>query len=166
MTLLKPAEVVLMPVDLIQAINAEIQGIEWAPMAEEYPRAMDSGNLPMAVTFPGQGSTKGRSELRLMDRQYIVDVYVGSVGQGLHAETMIQAMQLDSLFVHAWTNRINDAEEHVLDYGEDSGVRVDLVRDMPILDSGWRMDMEWLPDVPYYGFRITLPLLLRWGEGL
>lgn len=164
---LTPAEVVLMPVDLIQAINADIPGIEWAPKSEDYPVAVDTASMPMAVTFPGQGSTEvPNNSLRIMERQYLIDVYVEPVGQGLLADIVQQTMALDSLFVHTWTSRFNELEEQVLDFGDKSKVRVEIVRDTPILDSGWRMDLQWMPEQSYYGFRITLPLLLRWGEGL
>lgn len=152
------------PIPLIQAINREIKGIEKAPV--NYPRNLDTANLPMALCFPGAATTSGQKRLHLQERQYLIDVYVGPVARGIYDDPLQVTMDLLDRFVETWSNLINDEEDWVLDYGVDSGIRVDLDRSKNISDSGWRMDLQWLPETYYFGFRLTLPILVRWGTEL
>jgi hypothetical protein len=151
-------------IPLIQEINIGIEGIETAPA--NYPENLSTAILPAAIVFPGEGTHTGTSRLVVSYRSYYVDVYLGPVTQGLFDEPVQEAMVLSDLMVKTWKNLANDAEDYVLDYGNDSGYRVEIDRDEDITDSGWRMDMQWKPDDFYFGFRVTLPLMIRWGPGL
>ncbi len=155
---------VKVPIPLIQDINSKIRGIEEAPV--HYPRTLDTVDLPIALCFPGEGSTTGNRALRVQERQYMIDVYVESVPRGVYDEPLQVTMDLVDRFVEAWSDLANDEEDWTLDYGTDSGFRVDLDRNKPITDSGWRMDMQWRPKEYYFGFRLTLPIMVRWGTGL
>lgn len=155
---------VKVPIPLIQDINSKIRGIEKAPV--HYPRALDTGIMPIALCFPGEGSTTGNRALRVQERQYMIDVYVEAVPQGVYDDPLQVTMDLVDRFVEVWSDLANDEEDWTLDYGTDSGFRVDLDRNNPITDSGWRMDMQWRPKEYYFGFRITLPMMVRWGTGL
>lgn len=152
------------PISLIQDINRKIQGIEKAPV--NYPRSLDTGNLPIALCFPGAGTVNGNRALRVQERQYLIDVYVDPVNQGIFDEPLQTTMDLIDRFVEAWSDLANDEEDWTLDYGTDSGFRIDLDRNKPITDSGWRMDLQWKPEEYYFGFRLTIPIMVRWGTGL
>jgi hypothetical protein len=152
------------PIPLIQHINKEIQGVESAP--ENYPRKIDSLDMPIALCFPGEGVSSGHRRLMVQERQYMIDVYVDSVTQGIYDDPLQETMDLIDRFVNTWTDLANDEEDWTLDYGTDSGFRIDLDRNKPITDSGWRMDLQWAPEVYYFGFRLTIPIMVRWGTGL
>jgi hypothetical protein len=151
-------------IPLIQEINADIEGIESAPTS--YPRNLDTAVLPTVLVFPGQGNHTGTSRLVVTYRQYFLDVYFDTVTQGIFDEPVQEAMELSDRMVKRWKELSNDSEDWVLDYGGDSGYRVEIDRDSDITDSGWRMDMQWKPEVYHYGFRVTVPMMIRWGPGL
>lgn len=151
-------------IPLIQEININIQGIENAPA--NYPRNLSTAILPAVIVFPGEASHTGTSRLVISYRQYYLDVYLGPVTQGIFDEPVQEAMELSDLMVKTWKELTSDSEDWVLDYGGASGYRVELNRDEDITDSGWRMDMQWKPDDFYFGFRITIPIMIRWGPGL
>ncbi len=155
---------VKVPISLIQNINKDIRGVKNAP--SNYPRRFETAVLPIAICWPGEGTTSGRQALRVQHRQYLVDVYVDPITQGIFDDPLQTTMDLIDRFVDTWSGLANDEEDWVLDYGEDSGYRVDLDRDQDITDSGWRMDLEWTPRKYYFGFRITIPIMVRWGTGL
>lgn len=155
---------VKVPIPLIQNINKNIPGVRAAPT--KYPRSLDWAVMPIALVFPGEGSTAGNRALRIQNRQYLVDVYVDSVMQGIYDDPLQTTMNLVDKFVETWSDLANDEEDWTLDYGTDSGFRVDLDRNVPITDSGWRMDLEWTPGSSYFGFRLTIPIMVRWGTKL
>lgn len=155
---------VKVPIPLIQNINKEIQGVERAPIS--YPKQLRPAVMPIAICFPGEGTTSGRQSLRYMERQYMIDVYVDSVKAGIFDDPLQTTMDLIDKFVDTWSGLANDSEDWVLDYGEDSGYRVDLNRNIDITDSGWRMDLQWSLGSHYFGFRLTIPIMVRWGTGL
>ena len=151
-------------IPLIQQINSDIQGIERAPV--NYPKNLPTAILPAVLVFPGEGTHEGTSRLVLSYRQFFLDVYLAPVTQGVFDGPVQEAMTLSDLMVKTWKELTSDSEDWVLDYGDDSGYRVELNRDEDITDSGWRMDMQWNPEDYYYGFRITIPIMIRWGPGL
>lgn len=152
------------PIPLIQNINKNIRGVKNAPV--NYPEQFETAVLPMAICWPGEGITSGRQALRVQHRQYLVDIYVDPVTQGILNDPLQTTMDLIDRFVDTWSGLANDEEDWVLDYGEDSGYRVELDRDQDLPDSGWRMDLEWTPQKYYFGFRLTIPIMVRWGTGL
>ncbi len=152
------------PIPLIQDINRDIQGVERAPV--EYPKQLRSALMPQVLCYPGEGVTTGNKALRYMERQYMIDVFVDAVKQGVYDDPLQTTMDLIDRFIDTWTGLANDDEDWTLDYGNDSGYRVDMNRNQAITDSGWRMDLEWTPGSKFFGFRLTVPIMVRWGTGL
>jgi hypothetical protein len=153
-----------LPIPLIQAVNAKISGVNEAPV--NYSRSLDTLRMPIAICFPGEGTTEGNRGLRIMYRQYLVDVFVEKVPREIFDEPLQLTMDLIDEFVETWSDRANDDEDYVLDYGDESGYRIEVDRSKNITDSGWRMDLEWKPEEYHFGFRLTLPIMVRWGTKL
>lgn len=151
-------------IPLIQSVNKGIPAIKMAP--SNYPENLETDIMPVAICFPGEGSHQGNKALMITERSYYIDVYVDPITQGIMDDPIQEAMKLCDLVVTTWNDLKNDAEDYVLDYGEQSGYRVELNRNENITDTGWRMDLQWEQGVYYFGFRVTLPMMVRWGTGL
>lgn len=154
------------PIAMIQRINGQIEGVEFAP-EDEYHRRIVASTLPVVYTLVGTGEiVQGKAELALVRQQYRILCYVDAVKSGEMSDPTIRAHQLLARFLEVWTDRINDDNEETLDDGseiETTGTRIQIDRSLPFRHTGVRHDMVWLPDVFYVGFEITLPILIHYG---
>lgn len=154
------------PVAMIQRINAQVEGVEFAP-ENEYHRRIVSSTLPVVYTLVGEGQVLlGHDELALVKQEYRILCYVDSVKSGEMSDPTIRAHELLAKFLEVWTDRINDDNKETLDDGtevETTGTRIQLDRSVPIRHTGVRHDMVWLPDTFYVGFMIRLPILIHYG---
>lgn len=152
-------------VNLIQEVNRQVPQIKSAPRADKFPADLLPDLMPLVLPFPDEASTIVKAGFRHQTREFALDTFIAPAGGTLETAPPIeQAMDILNVLANTWFARINDAEDYVLDYGEQSGYRVELNRNEPIRDSGWLMDMEWRPKEYFFGFRLWLPLMVRWGS--
>src|SRR6478736_4038687 len=91
----------------LQTIHASIPGVVSAPLV--YPNAINTNDLPMMLTFPGQGtsSQEAMNSLRRQDRTYLVRGYVDPISQGIRDEKIQQTITLLQLCIEAYINPDN-----------------------------------------------------------
>jgi hypothetical protein len=151
---------------MIQRINGEIDGVEFAP-EDEYHRRIVSSTLPVVYTLVGNGQMlMGSDEMTQVKQLYRILCYVDSVKSGEISDPTNRAHKLLALFLETWADLSNDDNKETLDDGsevETTGTRIQIDRSVPIRHTGVRHDMVWLPDVFYVGFEITLPILIHYG---
>jgi hypothetical protein len=160
---------------LIQEVNRAISGVEWAPDPEDYPDGdLDSG-MPVILVYEGEGMTAGKENFAAAERNYILECwYANRMSGGNYGSMKLAVSQLLDDVIEAWLARINDDEDHILDWGmvvtdeqsSTTGYRVEMDLSKPIIDSGVREDLEWMPEQFYWGFHVILPMLVRWGSGV
>ncbi|TXH17712.1 MAG: hypothetical protein E6R03_03380 [Hyphomicrobiaceae bacterium] len=59
-----------------------------------------------------------------------------------------------------------DDEANYLDYGDVSGIQVFVDRNRQIQATGLMGNMRWIPEEYFFGFSVTVPIIIRWGIGL
>ena len=157
---------ILQPIPLIQAINEDIGVTKFAPGDKYYSTIVDA-KLPTAYTFPRKGSTTGDYDLSITNRIYEIAVFVAALAQSptTGKATFVAGKLLDD-YLERWRAIINDDEEYVLDDGALSGYRVTLDFGKSLDDSGIMHNLDWMPDEPYVGFRLYLPIIVHWGAKL
>jgi hypothetical protein len=152
------------PITLLQAINENIEGVQSAPML--VPNNYSSAKMPLALTWESQGETRGQVGSAQTQRNFAIEVMVKPSTVGIVPANFQDTRTLLGRFMDTYLALYNDASDHVLDYGLESGIRVQIDKSKPIVDSGADSAMEVLPEVYYYGFRISIPLIIEWGSEL
>lgn len=157
---------IMRPIPLIQKVNEDITLTKFAPGDKYYSTLID-GKLPTAYTYPRKGSTKGDADLAICNRIYEISVFVESLGQSptTGRATFVAGQLLDD-YLERWKAIVNDDEDYVLDDGAMSGYRITLDFGKPLEDSGVSHNLMWMPDEPYVGFQIFLPIIVHWGAKL
>ena len=153
-----------MPIELLQQINRNIEGIESAP--KDAPSNYAAAKMPMALVWESQGENSGQIGLARTDRNFIIEVLVAPSTTKFVAANFNTTRQLLGRMLDTYMALYSDVEEYILDYGDPSGVRVQIDKSKPITDSGAEPALEVLPEVYYYGFRISIPMIVRWGSEL
>lgn len=74
--------IIVPTINLIQAVNEKIPGMEWAPFLEDYPASIDTAMLPMALTRKTTGEWQGLSDENEATDGYEITVLVDAINQG------------------------------------------------------------------------------------
>ena len=139
--------------EALQDIHAGIDGIASAPQPAKYRAAIDTGDLPLVLTWPGP-SEWGPQALGLnrSDRTYIVRVYVEPIGQGTLAQRTLQIMPLLDAIGQAYLNdrSLGGAVDHI---GGPMGA---------ITDTG-AVVLPPLAGIEYAGFEFRVPVTEKIG---
>jgi hypothetical protein len=153
------------PIPFIQEVNAGIGSTKFAPL-DRYYRRVVATKLPVTFTVPGQGSTKGDSELFIMERNYLIKVYVDPTTSGKFDDPIQTALVLLSDYLEAWEGLANDDEDYMFDDGTRTDYRIQFDYGKPITDTGVQANMEWLPNELFVGFQLTVPIIVHGGTKL
>lgn len=152
------------PITLLQAINDNIAGVASAPA--DPPENYNNASMPLVLVWESQGETRGQIGRYTTERNYAIEVMVKPATMGFVQENFLETRKLLGLFMDTYMGLYNDSEDYILDYGLESGIGVQIDKSKAIIDSGADSAMEVLPEVFYYGFRISVPLIIKWGSEL
>ena len=145
---------------------------------KSYPRGLEADNLPQVYAVPGESTITGTEELKLDEATFALITFVDAVSQGVFDDPIKLSLDLRDALVTGWMDTINETnEDNILDYGgqiEDdgtltvlSGYRIEVDHSRPIQVSEIKTDMKWVdPDLNYFGFNLSLPILIRSGSKL
>lgn len=95
-------------INLLQTLNASIQGIVNAPQLDSYPSSITTLNLPLALTWPTRGEwySKGGGAKQSV-RTYTIIVWVAPIGQNDLPSNLIQSVPILDAFINAYTDVAN-----------------------------------------------------------
>lgn len=163
---LQVSDVIGHVIALMQGINENVEGIETAPVIA--PTQYSMSKMPMALVWEAdKGEASGKQGLSTIRQNFVVEVLYAPATTGLKASNFGATRVLHARFVDAYLARINGQQDEVLDYGQVSGIRVQIMKDRPIIFSAVESAMvAYMPEVPYYGFKLSVPIMARWGSEL
>lgn len=153
-------------IEKMQAIHSSIPGIKRAPI--HYPASIDTMDLPLVLTWPGQGTShqEAYNSLRRWDKTFVVRCYVDPATQGIRDEKIQKAIDLLQLFMEYYINpeniKLYSGNPLVNDVAYHLTINVSL--DNPIVDTG----IVALPygasidQKSYHGFELLVPIYEKW----
>lgn len=127
-------------ITVFQSLHAGIQGVKTAPQA--YPGSINTSDLPMVLTFPGQAITDMRTfkaVKRVSVRDYSVRLFLEPAGQDRYDNVMQSGITLLQRFLDTyWSNFVLAENLAHIQEVRDSGVVTggDLVGDRGLMYSG------------------------------
>ena len=151
-------------ITLLQAINGGIEGVESAPIVA--PSKVTTSKLPISMVWENDGTAKSQIGLSTLQMPFVIEVLMFTSTVGYKETNFEQTREMHARFLDAYTLKQSDPDERYLDYGQTSGVRVEIVKNQTIGFTGAQSAMEFMPQVVYYGFRLSVPIQFRWGSEL
>lgn len=133
------AIVVADTIDLIQALNAQVSGVESAPSLENYPPNIEDARLPLALTRKEAGEFLARGSGNQSDDTYVVQIFFESIFKGEYGYTLQKGHDLLDQFRTTYLTESNYAQTgaNVL---QKSPYRIEIVP--PFSDTGMTV-IEW-----------------------
>jgi hypothetical protein len=151
-------------VELLQDINATIDGTKYAP--DNYPSTMESGYMPCAIILPQSGSSRSLGDLRERIGNFLVRVYVSPTGSDVFDNPIQNSYLLLQKYLQTYLDKITSSEiSTILDTGSSSEYRIELIsyQQQPIADSGVVSDLQYTrEDINFFGFELTLGVIIEW----
>lgn len=141
----------------LQALNATITGVTWAP--DKYPRSIPSSQLPVVLVLPGEGSWDGTQNVgRRQFRTYRHMVYVQPVSQDLTTKTLETVRKLLQAFGEAYT----DVDNIILTTTDTSKTVSVISNPQDITDTGLA-SLEFAGNL-YHGFEFRTRIFEKWSN--
>lgn len=158
-------DVISHAITLLQEINKNIAGVVKAPVTP--PANITQSKLPMAQVWEGEFDMSGQTGLETLTGNLIIEFLMFPATYGVLKESNFQATrEMGGRFLDTYAALKNDVQDYVLDFGQESEIRVQLDRTQSIKYSGADSAMAVMSDVFYYGFRLSVPMIIRWGSDL
>lgn len=148
---------------IIQNFNSTIPGIRSAPYPT--PNAVDTMELPMCLAFMQNSEYRNRSGLVTVTTTVKIDVFCNPATQEVYEDARETVSSISQEMASAYLGSFEE-EEHYLDYGDVSGIQVFIDRSRPVISTGLVGNLRWIPEEFYFGFSLTVPVIIRFGGAL
>lgn len=150
-------------INQIQAFNATITGVRFAPSFDKYPLTADSVRLPMVLTWPGGPNTWSRQGFggkKRVDGVYEILVFCEALGQNTLPGRSQLATTLLGAFREAWLGLDASGYPTALSNAGTHQVTVEWDGTYPN-DTGIQANMQ-IGATVYAGFQVNLKIRELW----
>lgn len=148
----------------LQTLNDSIVGIKAAPFA--YPGSLNTADMPIAISWPAEGTATGTFGSNISQRIYTINVYVMPTQQG---QGIDQGWQDCMTLLQRFVDKYRDSDSVMLVTGTyQSSIRSGT--DAPIEDAGIQLlaypppatGLEGYPH--YFGFQLRVMVKETWAQ--
>lgn len=146
-------------INLLQTLNASIQGVVSSPQMSAYPTVIDTAACPYVITWPTQGDwyMKGGG-WKVQTRTYAVLCYVVPIAQDDIPSNLTLSAPLFQRFIDAYVSAANIAQANVPTYQVTIASREDGTHHT---DDGIRSDLR-MSGKTWHGFILHVRVREQW----
>jgi hypothetical protein len=155
-------------IQLLQNINETItpvnlNGVEYRieSTPDTYPATFEIATTPIILVFIEDLTIDWVGKTETFNAR--ITCYLGSTSEQIYDDLLQAGLLFDQNLIELYGALISPGGFYVLDYGTDTGYRIDIMSD-PVTATGIRSDFQYTKeDIFYWGFSLTLPMQLTWG---
>lgn len=149
----------------MQTLNLAVVGITAAPDA--YPGALNTADMPIAITWPAEGQTSGTFGSNISQRAYTITVYVKPTQQGLGVDEGWQSVMT---LLQRMIDKYRDSDSVLLVNDGTYQASIRSGAEAPISDNGISIyaypppatGVEGYPS--YFGFQLRVMVKETWTQ--
>ena len=155
-------------IEKLQDVNATVgtvtlEGVKYEIryFPDTYPGTLETAYLPCMLVFIDDITIDAIVKTETFNARMVC--YLGNTAEGIFDDLLQAGLLFGQRLIELYGNLIAANGGYVLDYGTDSGYRIEILGS-GMTATGIRSDYQYTKEEIYYwGFALTLPMQLTWG---